>query len=166
LVVATEPFVVFELLGEPRAWERAGATIRKGKYGPFIHWYVRSEEAEYRDAIAWTAKAAMARYRRKPTHEPVALIVHAFLPIPTSWHWRSKQAARAGAILPTGAPDFDNLLKLAADSIKGIVWGDDARVIDGRCIKRYSERPALRIEVREFVAPSEQPQGAEQNEDV
>lgn len=152
-MVATNPFVVFELLGEPRAWERAGATIRKGKHGPYIHWYVRSEEAQYREAIAWTAKAAMLSYRRKPTDQPVALLVHAFLPIPPSWHWKSKQAARAGVILPIGVPDCDNLLKLAADSVKGIVWGDDARVIDARCIKRYSDKPALRVEVREMVPP-------------
>jgi Holliday junction resolvase RusA-like endonuclease len=152
LVVAVEPFVTFELPGEPRAWERAGATIRKGKFGPFIHWYVRAEEAAYRESLAWAARAAMRG--KKPTSEPVALLVHAFLPIPTSWHWKKQQAARAGVLLPTGKPDFDNLGKLAADAIKGIVWGDDAAVCDGRVIKRYSERPALRVEVRELLAPS------------
>lgn len=155
LVVATEPFVVFELEGEPRAWERAGATIRKGQHGPYIHWYVSSDETHYREAIAWAAKAAMVRYRRKPTKQPLALIVHAFLPIPESWHWKSKQAARAGVLLPTGKPDFDNLCKVAADAIKGIVWVDDAAVCDGRVIKRYSDRPALRVEVREMVSPIE-----------
>jgi Holliday junction resolvase RusA-like endonuclease len=154
LVVAAEPFVVFELPGEPRAWERPGATIRFGNGRPYIHWFVRSEEQHYREAIAWAAKAAMLHYRRKPTSEPVALLVHAFLPIPTSWHWKSKQAARAGTILPASTPDCDNIIKLAADSIKNIVWDDDARVVDARCIKRYSEHPALRVEVREMVSPA------------
>jgi Holliday junction resolvase RusA-like endonuclease len=154
LKVASEPFVVFELQGEPRAWERPGALIRRGKHGPYIHWYVRSEEARYREAIGWAAKSAMLDWRRQPTDQAVALLVHAFLPIPTSWHWKSKLAARSGAILPIGKPDFDNLGKLVADAVKGIVWGDDARVCDGRVIKRYSDRPALRVEVREMLPPS------------
>lgn len=152
LVVSREPFCMFELAGPPRAWERAGATIRKGRHGLFIHWFVRAEEAAYRNSLAWAAKAAMRG--RRPTSEPVALLVHAFLTIPASWHWKKKQAARAGVLLPTGTPDFDNLGKIAADAIKGIVWDDDAAVCDGRVIKRYSDRPALRVEVREMLAPS------------
>lgn len=151
LAVSPDLFCCFELPGEPRAWERPGATVRFGKGRPFIHWFVRAEEAAYRSSIAWAAKAAMRG--RQPTSRPVALLVHAFLLIPMSWHWKKQQAARAGVLLPTGKPDFDNLGKLAADAIKGIVWGDDAAVCDGRVLKRYSEKPALRVEVREFVAP-------------
>jgi Holliday junction resolvase RusA-like endonuclease len=153
LIVATEPFVVFELPGEPQAWERAGATIRWGHGRPFVHFYTPAAMKAYQEQIAWAAKVAMSRYRRKPTSQPVALIVHAFLPIPTSWTWRSKLAARSGCILPTGKPDFDNLGKNAADAIRGIVFTDDATVVDGRVIKRYSDTPALRVEVREFLPP-------------
>lgn len=151
LVVAAEAFVVFELPGEPHAWERAGATIKWGHNRPYVHFYTPAAMERYKQAIAWTAKAAMRG--RQPTSQPVALIVHAFMPIPASWHWRKKQAARAGALLPTGTPDFDNLGKIAADAVKGIVWADDAAVCDGRVIKRYSEHPALRVEVREMLPP-------------
>jgi Holliday junction resolvase RusA-like endonuclease len=151
LVVAAVPFVVFELEVEPRGWERPGAMIRKGREGTYIHWYIRAEEETYREAIAWAAKAAMRG--RQPTSEPVALIVHAFLSIPVSWHWKKKQAARSGALLPTGKPDFDNIGKVAADALKTIVWNDDAAVVDGRVIKRYSDKPALRVEVREMLPP-------------
>ena len=91
----------------------------------------------------------------RPTSEPVALLVHAFLPIPSLL--ALEEASRPPALAsscPTGKPDFDNLGKLAADAIKGIVWDDDAAVCDGRVIKRYSECPALRVEVREMLAPS------------
>lgn len=152
LMVAMEPFVTFELPGEPIAWARSGATIRTSHGRPFIHWYLTAEQEQYREAIAWKAKAAMRG--RTPTLLPVALLIHAFLPIPESWHWKKKMAARSGALLPTTRPDFDNFGKVAADAIKGIVWGDDAAVVDGRVIKRYSERPALRVEVREMVPPT------------
>jgi Holliday junction resolvase RusA-like endonuclease len=151
LRAASKPFVVFEVPGEPRAWERPGATIRWAHGRPFIHWYTRTEEARWREQIAWVAKVAMRG--RKPTSEPVALLVHAFLPIPASWPWRRKQAARAGAVLPATKPDWDNCGGKILDAIKDIVWIDDALVIDGRVIKRYSDRPALRVEVREMLPP-------------
>jgi len=90
---------------------------------------------------------------RQPASGPVALLVHAFLPVPPSWHWKRKQAALAGVELPIGKPDYDNFVKGPADAMREIVYLDDAQVVDGRCIKRYSATPALRVEVREFVAP-------------
>lgn len=151
LIVAVEPFVMFELAGEPRAWSRPGATIRTINGRQVIHWYLRAEEGEYREAVQWAAKAAMRG--KRPTVQPVALLCHAFLPIPVTWTTRERMDARAGVLLPTGRPDWDNLGKIVADAIKGIVWGDDAAVIDGRVIKRYSDEPALRVEVREFISP-------------
>jgi Holliday junction resolvase RusA-like endonuclease len=151
LIVAAEPFVMFELPGAPIAWERAGATIRFGHGRPYVHFYLTQDQEAYREQIAWAAKAAMRG--REPTDRPVALLVHAFVPIPASWHWKNKQSARAGVLLPTSKPDHDNFLKVLCDALRGIVWIDDAGVVDGRCIKRYSDKPALRCDVREFVSP-------------
>ena len=151
LIAAVEPFVVFEVPVEPRGWERPGAMVRFGNGRPYIHWYVRQEETTYRTTIAWCARTAMRS--KVPTKQPVALLIHAFMPIFESWNWKKKQAARSGLLAPTGKPDFDNIGKVAADAMKGIVWDDDAAVIDGRIIKRYSDRPALRVEVREMLSP-------------
>lgn len=90
---------------------------------------------------------------RPPTTRPVALLVHAFREIPASWSRHDRDMAMAGGILPASRPDEDNNLKVVQDGLNGIVWHDDAQVCDGRCIKRYSARPALRVEVREFVDP-------------
>ena len=114
IAVLTEPFVMFELPGAPRAWERPGATVRWTGGHAHIHWYIRTEEENYRKAIAWAAKAAMRG--KLPTGKPVTLIVHAFMPIPKSWTTSKKMQARAGTILPTGKPDLDNLGKLVGDS--------------------------------------------------
>jgi Holliday junction resolvase RusA-like endonuclease len=149
LIVAAEPFCVFELPGRPHAWERPGATIRFGNGRPFIHWYVPAEEAQYREQIAWCARAAMRS--KEPTPGPVALIIHAFMPIPSSWTMRKQLDAANGALLPATRPDWDNFGKLV-DALKSIVWTDDATVVDGRVIKRYSRKPALRFEIREYVS--------------
>jgi Holliday junction resolvase RusA-like endonuclease len=149
LRVADKPFVVFEVPGEPRAWGRPGATIKWGRGRPYIHWYIPAPEAAYRKAIGWAARSAMRG--KKPTSEAVAVLAHAFIGIPPSWHWLTRQKARSGALLPTGTPDADNLLKVCLDSVKGVIWNDDAQVVDARCIKRFSDKPALRIEIREFI---------------
>ena len=138
--------IAFEVVGEPRAWERPGAMIR----GHRIHWYVRAEEANYRKSIGWAAKAAMGA--RPPTRKPVAMLMSALLPIPTRWTIQQREDAHAGLIIPTAKPDGDNLLKLVADALTGIVYLDDAQVADWHCLKRYSAQPALRIEVREILS--------------
>lgn len=149
LTVSPDIFCTFELPGRPRAWERPGATIRFGAGRPFIHWYVPAEEAQYRDQIAWCARAAMRS--KEPTSGPVALIIHAFMPIPMSWPARRQLDAASGALLPGTRPDWDNFGKLV-DALKTIIWTDDAVVVDGRVIKRYSRNPALRFEIREYVS--------------
>jgi Holliday junction resolvase RusA-like endonuclease len=149
LKVSREVFCVFELAGEPRAWQRAGARIARDAAGQqFIAFFTPTEENIYRQQIAWMAKAAMRG--RAPTIRPCALLMHAFMPIMKSWTTREKIDARNGAAVPVGKPDADNFLKLM-DALTGLVFVDDAQVVDARCIKRFSETPALRVEVKEFV---------------
>lgn len=40
-------------------------------------------------------------------------------------------------IFPAGKPDRDNIGKLVQDSLNGILWRDDALIVDGRDKKRY-----------------------------
>ena len=87
-----------------------------------------------------------------PTSQPIALLLHAYMPIPESWPMRKRSDALLGAIRPTNKPDWDNIGK-ACDAMTGIVWTDDAPIVDGRVIKIYSDSPALRVEVRRFIAP-------------
>jgi Holliday junction resolvase RusA-like endonuclease len=114
-----------------------------------VHHYADAETEAYEAVLG--ELAALHMRRRAPTDKPVALLVHAFLRVPESWTMREREAALAGAILPTSRPDGDNFLKCASDSLNKIVWVDDSQVVDARVIKRYDSSPALRIEVREFV---------------
>lgn len=143
------PFCVFEVPGPPRAKGRHRSMIRYTTDGkPFIHNYPDPDTQVYELRIGYAARAAM---RSKPLSEgPVAVLVHAFMPIPRSWPMRKQLDARNGALLPVTKPDWDNFGKIT-DALKDIVWKDDAPVCDGRVIKRYSDTPALRVEVRLFV---------------
>jgi Holliday junction resolvase RusA-like endonuclease len=86
---------------------------------------------------------------RTPVTGPLALTVVAMLAIPKSWSKKKQAAALAGQERPTARPDWDNFGKVT-DALNGIVWVDDAQVVEAMVIKRYAERPCLRIEVEEI----------------
>jgi Holliday junction resolvase RusA-like endonuclease len=138
--------IVFELHGEPVGWQRTGHRVIIPKRGkPFVSIYTKAETRAYQHAIGMAAKVAM---RGRPLIlGPVRFCVTAFLPVPMSWSRKKRDAALAGTVRPTVKPDFDNIGKTAADSLKEIVWKDDTQVVDGRVVKLYDERPRLRVEV-------------------
>jgi len=148
-------FLCFEVSGKPGHKARHRSRIvfpsdRKQK--PFIHNYPEPESEKYEKMIS--EFAALKMRGRPPTENPVALLVHVFKEIPESWSKREKADARAGLIRPTGRADWDNFGKLVSDALNGVCWKDDAQVVDGRVIKMYSDSPAMRIEVREFIRES------------
>lgn len=150
-LVAGPIFLCFELEGKPGHKARHRSRIVFPKFGKaFIQQYPDPDTAAYEKTLAQYAKLLMKG--RPPTTRPVALLVHSFREIPVSWSAREREEAAAGAIRPTSRPDWDNYGKIT-DALNEVVWHDDSQVVDGRSIKVYSDRPALRIEVRELIAP-------------
>lgn len=45
----------------------------------------------------------------------------------------------------TGDPDADNLEKLVADALQGLVWDNDRQIVDERAIKRYGQPVARTV---------------------
>jgi Holliday junction resolvase RusA-like endonuclease len=163
-------FVCFELKGKPghKGRHRSRVVIPKeawtyGGRGPRDRWltdsgvkriwiqnYPDADTDAYEKVLA--EAAALFMRGKAPSQKPVALLVHAFLEVPKSWSKKERRDALRGAILPTSRPDADNYGKIV-DALNEIVWKDDSQVCDFRVIKRYSDVPALRIEVREFLQP-------------
>ncbi len=83
---------------------------------------------------------------------PVRVSIAAYLPIPSSWSGKRQRMAEAGLIKPTKRPDCDNYLKAALDSCNGIVFRDDAQVIDARVVKAYARKPRLEIRVESLTS--------------
>jgi Holliday junction resolvase RusA-like endonuclease len=139
--------IIFELHGEPVGWQRAGVRIVKPKFGKqFATIYTPAETRKYERALALAAQVAA---RGKLLAGPLRLVVTAFMPVPASWSRKKRDAALAGVVRPTVKPDWDNLGKMT-DALKGVVWTDDAQVVDGRVLKFYDEKPRLRVEVSEL----------------
>lgn len=152
-LVAGPVFLCFELEGKPghKGRHRSRMVFPKDGRKPFIHEYPDPDTEAYEKVLA--ELAALHMRRRPPTELPVALLVHSFRKVPVSWSRVDQEKALAGAIRPVSKPDWDNHAKVT-DALNGIVWRDDSQVVDGRSLKYYSDRPALRVEVREMILPN------------
>lgn len=120
----------------------------------FMSQYPDPETEAYEKVLAEVAGLFMNRARHNgPTEGPVALLVHSYREIPKSWSRQDQERARAANIRPTSRPDWDNYGKIT-DALNEVVWKDDSQVVDGRVLKYYSDRPALRVEVRRMIEPN------------
>jgi Holliday junction resolvase RusA-like endonuclease len=136
---ATSDPISIVLPGEPR-----------GKARPRF-WNGRAVTPEatrsYENDLRHVARSVM---RSRPIAEgPIRVRVEALMPVPASWSKAKRALALAGAIRPTGKPDADNVLK-TLDALNGIVWRDDAQVVEATVIKTYHAAPALIIQVRQI----------------
>lgn len=84
-------------------------------------------------SIAAACAEAMAEAGIKPLafgpHEPVILTVDAYRPLPES------RPKRVLSEPDTYKPDSDNEGKLVMDALNGLVWADDAQVVDLHVVK-------------------------------
>ena len=64
------------------------------------------------------------------------------------------KALRAAIVPHTKRPDIDKLVRAACDALTGIVWHDDAQVVELVAVKRYAETGAgPRVDVRVTLEP-------------
>ena len=55
-----------------------------------------------------------------------------------------------GHVRPTVKPDTDNYIKSTLDALNGILWRDDAQIVDLTAHKFYSDNPRIEIELEEI----------------
>lgn len=69
------------------------------------------------------------KWGQSPLDEPLRVLVSAYFERPKS---KPKKV-----VFPTGKPDWDNIGKLVCDALNGILWRDDAVIVDGSVAKLY-----------------------------
>lgn len=122
--------------GRPRFSRRSGRT------------YTPSKTAQAEDTLAGRALVELAPVReRLPLAGPLRLVAVFTLPVAPSWPKKKQEAARTGALQPTGKPDVDNLVKLATDALNGVVWVDDSQLVEVVARKVYGDVPSTRLTV-------------------
>lgn len=127
--------ISFEVDGAPVAWARA-AQHGSRRFTPLA-------QARHKRVIQTCAKIAMMG--RGPMEGDIALDIVAHMPMPTSW---SKARKRRAAGQPCAVkPDIDNIAKIIADALNGIVYIDDARIWSLSCRMIYADQPRTAISV-------------------
>lgn len=144
----TEP-VIIRLAGEPRGKGRHRSRLAQNGAGEtFIATHsdpaTKAYEGRLKDA------AAVVMLGRPLLDGPLAVAVWAYRSIPASLSKRKRELALADGLRPTTKPDLDNYAK-TLDALNGIVWRDDALVVQGFFAKLYADRPELVIRVEAWT---------------
>ena len=95
--------------------------------------------------IAW---CAVQQVGQRCLQGPLAVSVRLDMDVPASWPASKRVAALTGKIRPTGKPDLDNCVKCILDALSGVLWRDDAQVVELLVSKRYGPEARTIIEVR------------------
>ena len=127
--------ISFIIPGIPTAWARA-RTHGKVHFTPGKQRYAMS-------VIQTIAHDAMSG--QNAFSVPVSMTVFAVWPWPKSWSEKKRRVQ--GAHYKTSRPDADNVAKLVADSLNGIVFNDDAQVTELRVVKQYGINALTRVDI-------------------
>lgn len=139
----------FTVPGEVRGKGRPRATKR----GAHIKLYTDEKTASYENRVALAAKGVMGD--RPLIAGAVSIKVLAVIAIPRSWSKKKQAEALQGRVRPTGKPDADNVLKALCDGLNGVVWRDDAQVVEAWLRKSYGEAPGAQITIVELTESAE-----------
>jgi Holliday junction resolvase RusA-like endonuclease len=116
--------------GDPVAKGRPRMTRRGQVYTP-------SETRAYETLVRQLA--ALEMRGKAPLEGAVRVELLIELAIPQSWSRTKQLAAIADEIMPASRPDIDNFVKSVLDAINGIVFSDDAQIVELRARKKFGE---------------------------
>ena len=135
--------VYFVVTGKPVGKGRPRASTRGG----FVRMYTDAKTLGYEAAIADEAARAMSG--AEPFETPMQMQVSCYYPIPKSWPKRIKQGAIDEEVFPKVKPDLDNVVKAVLDALNGVVYLDDAQVVNLVATKRYATEPRVEVYIFE-----------------
>lgn len=134
------------LPGDPRGKGRHRSRIVRARDNrQFIHNYPDTETKKYEERLRNAALLAMSGHAMLSGALEVWVV--AKFAVPASWSNKRREQALNGAIRPTGKPDYDNLAKVATDAFNGLLYADDAQVVECTISKVYSREPSLTVTV-------------------
>lgn len=136
--------VIFSIAGDPGYEGRARA--RATPFGATV--YTDSKTRRWKEEVRHAATRAMDG--RPMMLGPVRLVVTVYKPRPA---YITRKSRPNPAVWATTKPDWDNFGKAISDGCNGIVWKDDAQVVEATVRKYYHPGPGYpdafpRVEVR------------------
>lgn len=146
--------VSFTLAGEPRGKGRPRISVTRSENPAaptFARAYTPAKTRHYEAALQFAAQQAMEASGLAPLEGPLRLVMIAVFGIPASWSKRKRADALAGILRPTKKPDADNCMK-CADALNGVVFRDDAQIVDAQVLKWFGPVPQLEVTITELGA--------------
>ena len=137
--------MILEILGVPLQKQSA----RFAKRGNFMMKY------QPKEVTNWAAQAKLQIINQLPKeHKPltgeisICSLRFIFPPL-KSWNKKTKETFKTGfKVYKATRPDVDNLMKSIFDVCNGLVWVDDAQIVEIEHIEKiYGEVPRIQLEV-------------------
>ena len=126
--------LVITIPGPLRGKQRARVSTRGG----FARAYTPVETV---NAEAWVRHCCTDQVGSPCLDGALSVKVGISVGIPASWSKKKQAAALSGEVCPTGKPDVDNCIKLLADALNGVLWRDDAQIVELTVRKSYASAP-------------------------
>lgn len=125
---------------EPVAQARPRATrMAKG-----IRLYDPKPTAMFKKYLHVVAKR---QYQGEPLSGEIHVKVDYYRPVQKSLSKAERTRRLNGTVRPVVKPDLDNYMKSSFDALNGILWADDAMIVEIHSNKWYSDEPRIEIEV-------------------
>jgi len=140
-------FVRFEVRGNPVTQGSMKAFVPRGARFPVVT-HSNPKTTEWRNLIALEARKVAPP---NPWRGPVLLDVTFRLQRPKS-HYGAKNVKPSAPSLPAGRPDCDKLLRGLGDALSGVIYADDAQLVEISVRKEYGPAGAV-IELRHLETP-------------
>lgn len=93
---------------------------------------------------------AQKRFGDDPLDGELSVEIKFYRPIQKSLSKKERAKRLSGESRPIVKPDLDNYVKSTLDALNGVLWTDDARIVDLHAHKYYSDDPRIEITVKEL----------------
>lgn len=114
------------------------------------HAYTPASTKKAQQDIQLLLKSYMNRNQILTTPKPVFVKMIFNYPIPRKITDSDKLLGDLGMFYKSSRPDLDNLAKLVADAMNGIVYFDDSQIVKLLCEKKYSIQEGIDLNIVEI----------------
>ncbi|MDE7023424.1 MAG: RusA family crossover junction endodeoxyribonuclease [Ligilactobacillus sp.] len=123
------------------------ARPRATRYGRSIRVYDPPKVSKYKKQLSQLARS---QYKDEPLDGMIEVEISFYRQVQKSLSKKERARRLSGEHRPTVKPDLDNYIKSTLDALNGILWTDDARIVDLHAHKYYSDDPYIEITVTEL----------------
>ncbi len=133
--------MIFDIEPVEQARPRA---VRRGKR---IGMYDPPKVSKFKRELRMLAKN---RFGDDPLDGELSVEIKFYRSIQKSLSKKERDRRLSGEHRPIVKPDLDNYVKSALDALNGVLWTDDARIVELHAFKHYSDSPRIEVVVKEL----------------